>query len=132
MDSMSTLETKLRGNLLPLYEKLLSDISDSNFEDLQPFAMQWGCLFPTKAYSGLVFFGRATNGWKSYSHGLNVLFGPKDTHETIFARTDQMLWVESCAHPETRIGTYNSNKSAFWRVVRSVSRNVFGENELSK
>ena len=55
---------KLKERLLPLYVNLRKDCNAD--ENLCPFLMQWGDKFPIRENDGIIFYGRATNGW---SHG---------------------------------------------------------------
>lgn len=115
---------KLREQLLPLYENLKSDVAD-----LRPgkdeggkayFCMQWGKNFPEEANKGLLFVGRAVNGWKVPDYELK-------TFEQIFNLPDQMQWVEN-QEGASDSNSYNTNRSAFWNVIRETVRNYYPNN----
>jgi len=112
----------LKIKLVPLYEKMLYSFSEK--EELYPFCMQWGKHFPFEQGSGILFVGKATNGWAYPTTDIKKVF--LESGEGIFARNDQMEWVHSC---ESSINGYNSKKSAFWRVVKKVSQSLYGKEE---
>lgn len=123
MNTHSYFEPLLRKELKPLYKDLMEAVKPYN-HDICPFAMQWGEEFPKENNQGILFVGRATNGWVSESDNVEDLFGTTD--EAIFDRVDQMKWVERNDNPY-----YNSNKSAFWRVIRGVSAVYYTQHELN-
>ncbi len=117
----------LGPTLRPFYSQLIKDVKPfSCGKELVCFAMQWGKLFPTRRNDGLLFVGRATNGWTSLTPDVDVLFG--NTDMAIFNLPDQMEWVNATDHSKQG---YNSRKSAFWRTIRNVSHYFYPENELS-
>ena len=69
----------------------------------------------------IFFVGRATNEWHGTEEDVNILFGDPKKKETIFNCYDQMTWVDRDAQSPV----YATNGSAFWRVIRAVSRNYF-------
>lgn len=124
---MEAIETKLRESLRPLYVQLIKDIERCYQEDdLVCFAAQWGKFFPEETNDGVLFVGRATNGWTCLTPDVDVLFG--ETNNAIFNLPNQMEWVDM--QDRSKIG-YNSRQSAFWRVIRKVSRHLYPEPELS-
>ncbi|MGN1211919.1 MAG: hypothetical protein ACI4TM_09560 [Candidatus Cryptobacteroides sp.] len=128
MNTTDYFEPKLRRALFPLYKELMEAVEP--FRDdprgLCPFALQWGPRFPQEERTGILFVGRATNGWVSFSNDPEVLFG--DTDETIFNRADQMLWVHNL---DGNRNGYNTRSSAFWNVIRGVSSAYYPSPELS-
>lgn len=115
---MELLEEKLRKGLYPLYKELLeSDIFD---DDVAAFCVQWGEEFPEKEKEGILFVGKATNGWLNTSKDVDVLFG--NTVKRVFNRDDQMEWVND---QEGSNEGYDTNKSAFWRVVKKISSHFY-------
>ncbi len=128
IDSNNFFEPQLRQALFPLYKELMEAVEP--FQDdprgLCPFAVQWGPRFPKEERSGILFVGRATNGWVSFSNDPDVLFG--DTDEAIFNLGDQMLWVHNL---EGNRNGYNTRRSAFWRVIRGISSSFYPNPELS-
>jgi len=115
-------ERKLHFALKPLYEKLLAKLENYD-EDLVPFCVQWGSRYNWDG-SGMMFCGRATNGWYTTSRDIDVLmpddFDKLTQGERIFNRADQMTWLNDTEN-------YNPNKSAFWRVVKAISSTFYGE-----
>lgn len=105
------MKEKLKEKLLPLYEDLLKNI---DFDDIWPFCMQWGDRFPVEEKSGILFVGKATNGWKTQSNKIEILFG--NSERQIFARNDQMKWVVDSKNNEAYYKV-----SAFWRVIKRVA-----------
>lgn len=81
----------LKSSLWPLYTTLLNQVTAS--KAVYTFCMQGGKTFSTKENSGLLFVGKATNGWITNSREVNVLFGI--TEERIFDRGDQIQWVSN-------------------------------------
>lgn len=105
----------LKEALKPLYVNLLHSIKDFNYSKAI-FCVQWGKNFPVEQNKGIIFVGRATNGWITDSEDINVLFG--DNPDMIFNRNDQMEWVENL---EGNKKGYNTRKSSFWRIIKNVS-----------
>ena len=127
MDNNISFAEKLLPKLKPLYKRLIADVSHINGEK-HTFAVQWGKHFPINPNDGILFVGRATNHWKSTEENIDVLFGDIHMGSTIFNCDDQMIWVEHHANPQV---DYNTNKSAFWRVIRAVAKHYFPEDELN-
>lgn len=103
-----------------LPDNILSDIGFSYSKAF--FCMQWGRNFPESEHAGILFVGRATNGWITDEEDIDVLFG--NTADRIFNRDDQMQWVENS---EGNNNGYNSRRSAFWRVIKRVSEYYYPE-----
>ena len=113
---MEISKKELKDSLLPLYKELLKG---NSFEDVCTFCLQWGEDFPADKKTGILFVGKAVNGWIHDETDINVLFG--ETSDRIFARSDQMEWVSRLEGDEK----YNTNKSAFWRVIKRVSQHYY-------
>lgn len=112
----------LKEALIPQYKDLLSKI---NFkDDIYPFCMQWGNEFPKEERSGILFVGKATNGWISKSREIEDIFG--ESPNRIFGRGDQMRWVSRL---ESNTEGYNTRNSAFWRVIKRISEFKNGNEE---
>lgn len=111
------MEEKLRSVLKPIYADLLSAITPP--KDVVTFCMQWGKDFPVEQNTGILFVGKATNGWITKSKDPDILFGT--TNQRVFARPDQMKWV----HDAEGGAGYNSKNSAFWRVIKRVSKEMY-------
>lgn len=119
---------KLEEKIKPLYYRLIERIKQYEKEGTLRypkafFCMQWGKLYPEMDNTGILFIGRATNGWVTDKEDIDILFG--NSEERIFNRTDQMQWVEDC---EGNKSGYNTQKSAFWRVIKNVSKRYYSEN----
>jgi hypothetical protein len=112
------MEDLLRLTLKPLYQELLSKLTSKN--KLYTFCLQWGANFPQEKNTGILFIGKATNGWVTYTRDVEILFG--DMRQRMFARSDQMEWV----HNLERDKKYNTRNSAFWRVIKKISQSVYG------
>lgn len=112
--------------LKPLYADLLQSVCHFNQYDLVPFCIQWGKYFPKNDNSGIIFYGRATNGWVTFERDVDRLFDLGNDCR-IFARDDQMQWVDDCAGAKQ---DYNSNKSPFWRVIRATASKLYTKNEI--
>ena len=104
-----------KDELKPLYANLMNSIKDFEYSKAS-FCLQWGKNFPSEEHCGIMFVGRATNGWISDSEDVDILFG--NSEEAIFNRHDQMQWVENLWGNENG---YNTNNSAFWRVIKAVA-----------
>lgn len=112
------MENKIKEKILPFYRSLL----DGNKSlDTCTFAPQWGKNFPFKEKNGILFIGKAVNGWIKNEQDVNKLFDLENDNR-IFARKDQMEWVNESAG---NTKGYNTNKSAFWRVIRAVSEKYY-------
>ena len=110
----------IRQELIPLYEELLDN---NSFGYVLPFCIQWGENFPSAKNEGILFVGKAVNGWDTHDKDVNILFGNSD--KRIFARDEQMKWVstgEGCQG-------YNSKRSAFWRAIKGVTQNFHPKEE---
>lgn len=119
------MKEKLKERLIPLYEDMLKQMPAE--ESLSAFCVQWGKNFPTKENEGLLFVGKATNGWTTKERNVEKLFNGVDK-ERIFAKTDQMQWVENLAGAEN---DYNTNKSAFWRTIKGVTKGLYHVDDWS-
>jgi hypothetical protein len=114
---------EIRDGLFPLYQELLSK---NTFKDVCTFCIQWGENFPFAKNEGILFVGKCVNGWASKETDANILFGDPNKQDTIFARPDQMKWVKDL---EGDNDVYNTNKSAFWRVIKRVSQNLYPKDD---
>ena len=116
---MKNLTEKLKEALVPLYKELsvIAQPADS------AFCVQWGRNYPIKPNEGILFVGKAVNGWKEFDE-IDVLFGNGATR--IFNEDDQMQWVENQEGGPN--GLYNTSKSAFWRVIKKISQTFYPDN----
>ena len=115
MKEQISMKQSLYKALKPLYAELLGQLSEEDKSTMCPFCMQWGKDFPTNPSSGLLFVGRATNGYSTdATKSVDVLFDGEG--ESLgFARPDQMTWLETHSF-------YNWRQSPFWRVISKVSQ----------
>lgn len=113
---------KLRAELIPLYDKLIMDVANEQPTEKAFFCMQWGKNFPNDANDGLMFVGRATNGWHEHDYKASSFFG--NSYGQLFNLPDQMQWVEDAKGSSN----YNTKSSAFWRVIKAVSSHFYPNN----
>ena len=69
--------------LKPLYAELMRSVEAYQNNDLVPFCIQWGKYFPTRENTGIMFYGRATNGWVTFESDVDKLFN-MDFDDRIF------------------------------------------------
>lgn len=108
--------------LKKLYAELLTTIKESRKIDYDTvkFCYQHGRFYPMESpNAGILFVGRACNGWDAYSDDVNILFGKGEG--TIF-KQDSIRNLISTANPN-----YNANLSAFWRVIGNLSSLYYGK-----
>jgi hypothetical protein len=109
---MENFKEKLRDGLKPLYEDLFNNLNIGfNRETDTAFVMNWGENFPTEMNTGILFVGKAVNGWAKKED---------QSFEKLFARKDQMKWVEDLWDSKKN---YVTKKSAFWRVIKGIIAN---------
>jgi hypothetical protein len=130
-----------------LYKKLAEYVSKSNKyipEDICLFFPQVGENYDdAKNEDKILFVGRCANGWITRGLDIEKLFNEEDPN-TIVNRKDQMIWVEESWQkkdkewadyknsPEewqkknpTRKKPYSTTMSAFWRVIKNITKNLF-------
>lgn len=112
--------------LKPLYDELIESVKEFQDMELVPFCIQWGSKYPTHNNKGIMFYGRATNGWVTNDLNVDKLFDINNP-DRIFARDDQMSWVDDSSGEN---GNYNTNRSAFWRVIRQTAIHFYPDDEL--
>lgn len=113
----------IERQLKPIYKELLENIDSE--KDIFTFCAQWGKKFTTINNNRILFIGKATNGWITNSRDIEILFGKDDNR--IFDRSDQMDWIENLTGNKEG---YNTNKSAFWRVIKKTSQNVLEDTDV--
>ncbi|GAB6394121.1 MAG: hypothetical protein MdMp024_0433 [Bacteroidales bacterium] len=124
------LKEKLKTELMPLYDELIKEAyRDDDYHSI--FCMQWGKKFPQEKNEGILFVGRATNGWSDPSEhwGENQVTAEKifnDDENYLFACDDQMKWVEDKWN--NREG-YNTKKSSFWRVIKDITKAFYPQED---
>ncbi|MCH4896687.1 hypothetical protein E0494_08250 [Marinilabiliaceae bacterium JC040] len=107
--------------LKPLYSDLIDNYSKKGDS---VFSVQWGEKFPKTNNSGIMFVGKCLNGSDNGSLNLNVLFG--NTKNSLVSKKEQLRWVVEC---EGNTEGYNTNKSAFWRLIKNISQEIYHTNE---
>ncbi len=110
------MKNELEKVLKPLYEEL-SQIDPA--KEYCTFCAQWGRMYQK---GGMLFVGRAVNDWKTTCRDVELLFKEGDENQ-IFAREDQMRWVENKVKDKNK---KVCSDSAFLRVVRAVSQRILG------
>ena len=104
------MKNKLKKVLKPLYKELAQIDPEQEYIT---FCAQWGKKYQK---DGLLFVGRAVNGWITDCRDVELLFKEGDVNQ-IFAREDQMSWIED---------KNECSVSQFWRVARAVSQDILG------
>ncbi len=112
------ISSELREKIHPIYKKLLAQ---NDFKNICTFAIQWGENFPTEKNKGFLFVGKAVNGWIAGDEDVDNLFD-KNNSKRIFERDNQMEWVNN---NEGSKNGYNSRRSAFWRLIKKVSKTYY-------
>jgi hypothetical protein len=110
-----------------LYKEFFDNLSEDYNEEICSFFMQIGKDYGSKKPKCL-FVGKATNGWVGDSNNVDELFD-KNNESRIINRNDEIEWVEKQSGSKDK---YNTNKSAFWRLIKNVSINLFGQDEWYK
>lgn len=122
---MSRITHQFRNELIPLYEGLKKDCGAN--DDLVPFLIQFGKKFPIQENCGIMFYGRATNGWEHGTWDFNVFFSQfSQRKERGWNRQDQLVWVEN--QWENLGDKYDPSKSQFWKIIRQISIEKYGNN----
>jgi hypothetical protein len=117
---MNPLKDRLKEELKPLYQKLIKHTQEyCEGKDIFPFIIQWGKDFPSNLNTGLMFVGRATNGWLNEDLDVENMFD-ESSEERIFNRSNQMTWIS-----KNDDENYNTNHSAFFRVMRRVAQEFY-------
>ncbi|OAV67011.1 hypothetical protein Barb4_02662 [Bacteroidales bacterium Barb4] len=105
------IKKELENGLRPLYSELLEATGyylEKNIYKLCAFCAQWGKEFPEEKNSGILFVGRATNGWHDEDLDVDTIFAK------VFACDDQMEWANDYY-----------TKSAFWRVIIKTTQMLY-------
>jgi hypothetical protein len=111
-----------------LYREFFDNLPKEYTKEIHSFFMQRGESYGTKNPKCL-FVGKATNGWVAKSKNVDELFDQKNENR-IINRDDEIEWVEKLSGNKGY--NYNTNNSAFWRVIKNVSSNLFGQEEWYK
>lgn len=81
---------KLENELKPVFIEMYSRIED--IDNYWLFCPTWGKYYPSRKNTGILFYGRATNGWKDYS---DYCGDAKKVFDFLFNRSDQVEWMPS-------------------------------------
>lgn len=114
------ISTTLKEQIKPIYRRLLDE---NQFDNICSFCMQWGANFPREKNKGLLFVGKAVNGWITNDQNVERLFDENNS-ERIFGRKDQMEWISNLSG---NTKGYNTRKSAFWRLIIKVTETYYPE-----
>lgn len=120
----SNMTSKFKQELKALYEDLKKNCEAD--ERLVPFIHQVGKGFPLESNTGIMFYGRATNGWYG-TWDIDNLFD-EDNPDRGWMPDDSLAWVNDASGDEQH---YNSNRSQFWQVIKGVTTHFWG-NEWEK
>jgi len=104
----------IKSELFPLYEELFMKVPAPKEQTQCVFCMQWGEDFPKQKRKGVLFVGRAVNGWTERG-SLDSLFNSEIESERAFAKKNQLSWVENQWQDSS---IYNTAGSAFWRIIK--------------
>lgn len=104
LDFVQNLEKELK----PVFTDMYSNIE--NIDDYWLSCPTWGKYYPSKKNKGILFYGRATNGWKDYSEycgDANKVF------DFLFNRSDQVDWMLSYT------------RKSFVRLIKGITENFY-------
>ncbi len=110
--------------LKKLYNELKKDC-DAN-EYVVPFIFQAGKKFPKEKNNGIVFYGRATNGWYG-TWDIEKLFD-ENNPDRGWCPDNALIWVDYAAGNE---GHYNTNRSQFWNLLKGVAIHYYGSRDCN-
>ncbi len=112
------------NNLKALYKEMYHSLPNDYIHDIYPFFVQVGKKY-FKTNKKCLFIGKSVNGWLTSSRDVDDFFD-MNSDNCIVNRPDQMEWVNSL---EGSGDGYNTRKSAFWRVIKNVSKAVCNEED---
>jgi hypothetical protein len=111
--------------LKTLYKKLLEVDANGFKDDIYTFFPQAGEKY-FNAKKRCLFIGKSVNGWVTKCTDVDALFNIKNK-DRIVNRNDQMEWVSNLEGQNGK--KYNTKKSAFWRIIKNISLEYFGEKD---
>lgn len=112
-----------KNTVKPLYNDLWLPHKNS---DKRAFIAQWGSQYPKEDNTGILFVGKATYGWKKIKNHEDLF----STENQLFMHAEeQMQWILNSKRNKNIDKKYNSNKSAFWRLVESITKDLTTPNE---
>lgn len=110
-----TLRERLKQVLLPLYKRANINISP----EASPYCTNWASKFPEESKRGILFVGKATNGWDNgHIKDLDAFFN--DPH--FLGNTERMRQD----HTGQSKG-FNPNRSAYRRMIRNIGEYIYGK-----
>lgn len=127
------IKEKLGQRLCPIYKELWAKLKKEGWteEDMTLFAPQWGKAYPEAEHRGLLFVGKANNGW--YSCSPDDLFeadGTFKSHCTYPGIDDRdTAWYEACYETPLPGETWQGNRSAWARLLHDTSVELFNDEE---
>lgn len=107
--------TKIREELKPLYSEIVKLTIEG---ETCTFALQWGSNFQFDQKAGLLFVGKAVNGWINQEKNIDILFSTSHK-QRIFNLKNQLKWVNEDWGNKNG---YNTKKSAFWSLLKKVTQ----------
>ena len=115
--------TQIKDALIPLYKELKDNCSPYiEVDKFTVFFPQLGRHFLEKAGNGILFVGRAVNGWK------NTL-SQEPEHAANDQFTESMLDCDINKYWSTPSPNgYRCNRSPFWRVISCIAHHFYPEN----
>lgn len=108
---------------MPLYEEMLSKFEDRS--KLTAFCVRWEKDFPQEKGKGILFVGRVVNGGNDKADtDIDTLFSDTAPNR-ILQPNSPIGWVEYFMTHKRN--DYKINHSAFWKVIKGISQNIYGE-----
>lgn len=107
-----------------LYSEFYEALPEAYTEPICPFFAQIGRDY-YNTQPKCLFIGKATDGWVTTSRDVDILFD-NDNPERLVNRDDEIEWVENLSGNKDG---YNSEKSAFWRVIKATAKNLFPQTD---
>jgi len=104
------------------YEELLGLIPKNLSKKLCVFFPQVGKNYYNMEEK-ILFIGKSVNSWITNKLNMDILFDSKN-EERIVNRDDEIYWVERNDNKH-----YNSNNSAFWRLIRNITKKYILKND---
>ena len=113
------------NRILPIYRQMASDARVRTVHGrtpIQPFFTQWGREYPMKRDKGILFVGRATNGWDCKLDPME--WDSMGETSWRFNSPRQMEWISekwNCSPG----GGWHGAKSPYWRLIRSIAESIY-------
>jgi hypothetical protein len=110
-----------------LYKEFYYNLPEKYTHEIWPFFVQIGENF-NDVNKKCLFIGKSVNGWITNSRDVNALFDNNNKNR-ISNRDDEIKWVENLSGNHKG---YNSRRSAFWRIIKNVTKDLFDKKEWYK